>query len=122
MAMKGIFTFIFALHLTASFSQWTRLQQLPSSDIFSLYRNGNALYAGGRNIIYFSFDKGQTWDSTKFIPQLSAVDNIIVFKNELYASSFNLGVQKSVNGGASWQPINTGIIPAVSDFCEWKGD
>lgn len=105
-----------------SFSQWTRVQQLPSSNIFSLFHKGDTLYAGGKNIIYRSRDKGQTWDSTSAIPQFFEVDNIIVYKNELYATCFSIGVFKSSDWGSTWQNINAGIIPFVSDFCEFKGD
>ena len=121
--MKIFFTLIAILSFTFSFSQqWTRAAQLPASDIFSLYHKGNTLYAGGRKVIYVSTDNGQSWDSTASIPQLQFVDNIIVFKNELYASSFNLAVFKSHDGGATWQNIVAGMAPSISDFTEWKGD
>jgi len=120
--MKLSFTLLLLLNFTFSFSQWTRVQQLPASDIFSLYQSNNVLYAGGVNIIYFSSNNGQSWDSTNSIPQLVTVDNIIVFKGELYASSFGFGVSKSADGGNTWQNINAGIDLIVSDFCEWKGD
>jgi len=119
--MKIFFTLIAILNFTISFSQqWTRAEQLPASDIFSLYHKGNTLYAGGRKVIYVSTDKGQSWDSTAPIPQLPFVDNIIVFKNDLYASSFNAAVFKSRDGGATWQNIVAGIAPSISDFVEWK--
>jgi hypothetical protein len=120
--MKITLTLALLLQFTFSYSQWTREEQLPASDIFSLYHNDSVLYAGGINIIYFSSDKGQTWDSTSHIPQLITVDNIIVFKNEIFASSFGRGVYKSPDGGATWQNINAGIPPIIADFCEWKGD
>ena len=118
------FTLTMALLLTFSFSfcQWTRVQQLPSNDIFTIYRNGSTLYAGGKNLVYFSHDKGLTWDSTTTIPQFFEVDNIIVYKNELYASCYSKGVVKSSDEGITWKNLNAGIFPFVSDFCEWTGD
>jgi hypothetical protein len=110
------------LNASLSFSQWTRELQLPASDITALYRQKDTLYAGGNGIVYFSKDKGQTWDSTAFIPQFGSVDNIISYRNELYAASFTHGVRKSTDGGLSWQQINTGLFPHVSDFAEWNGD
>ena len=95
---------------------------MPSSDIFTLYRKDNILYAGGKNIIYISSDKGQTWDSTNNIPLFFEVDNIIVYRNELYAACFSIGVYKSADDGRTWRNINGGIAPFVSDFCEFKGD
>jgi hypothetical protein len=120
--MKLIFTLLLLLNLNVSFSQWTRVEQLPSSDIFSLYKKDSALYAGGIKIVYFSKDNGQNWDSTSQVPQLITIDNIIVHNNELYASSFGRGVYKSADGGITWQNISPGIPPIISDFCEWQGD
>jgi hypothetical protein len=120
--MKIIFTLISLLLFTFSFSQWTRVEQLPSSDIFTLYHKDSIFYAGGKKIIYVSRNKGQTWDSTTAIPQLSFVNNIIVYKNELYATAPHAGVFKSPDGGITWQNISAGIFPDVADFCEYRGD
>jgi hypothetical protein len=105
-----------------SYSQWTRVQQLPSTDIASLYHKDSILYAGGKNVIYYSRDRGQTWDSTSSIPNFFLVTSIIVYRNELYAAAPNRGVFKSPDGGITWQDISSGIFPDVSDFCEFRGD
>lgn len=120
--MKFIFTLASFLSFSTSFSQWTRVEQLPSSEIASLYHTDSALYAGGRNVIYFSKDNGLTWDSTATIPQLILITSIIVYKGELFAAAPNRGVFKSPDGGATWQNISAGIFPDVSDFCEFGGD
>jgi photosystem II stability/assembly factor-like uncharacterized protein len=126
--MKLISTLALLLLFSTSFSQWTRVQQLPSSDIFTLFHKDNVLYAGGTNVIYVSRDKGQTWDSTTALPGLSQgrsiIDNIIVYKNELYAAARPRGIFKSLDGGTTWQNINAGIdsLVIVSDLCEYRGD
>jgi hypothetical protein len=128
--MKIIFTLASLFYFSTSFSQWTRVQQLSSTDIASLYHKDNVLYAGGKNIIYISRNNGLTWDSTSSIPQLFLVTSIIVYKNELYAAAPHKGVFKSPDGGATWQDISAGIFsdipanifPDVSDFCEFRGD
>jgi len=121
--MKLIFTLASVLCFSISFSQWTRVQQLPSSDIFTVYHKDNILYAGGKRIIYVSNDEGQTWDSTAPIPGPPLINNIIVYKDELYAASAPSGVFKSPDGGITWQNISAGLLfPDISDFCEFKGD
>ena len=120
--MKLISTLILVLHFTASYSQWTRVQQLPATDIFTLYHKDSILYAGGTNTVYFSKDKGQSWDSTTIIPSFHTVDNIIVYKNELYAACYSIGVFKSPDGGHTWQNITAGMYPFISDFCEFNGN
>jgi photosystem II stability/assembly factor-like uncharacterized protein len=101
--MKLIFTLVSLLCFSASFSQWTKVEQLTSSDIASLYHKDSILYAGGRNIIYISKDNGQTWDSTNTIPELFLVTSIIVYKGELYAAAPNKGVFKTHDDGTTWQ-------------------
>lgn len=117
-----LITLTLLLFFSTSFSQWTRVSQLPVTDIASVYHKDSTLYAGGKNIIYFSKDKGMTWDSTSAIPQLFLVTGMIVHKNELYATAPNKGVFKSPDGGATWEDISNGIFPDVSDFCEFRGD
>lgn len=85
--MKLIFILVLVLGFSASFSQWTRVEQLPAADIFTFYRNDNILYAGAKRIIYMSNDEAETWDSTAVIPVPSLIYNIKVYKNELYAAS-----------------------------------
>jgi len=119
---KFLITITLLLFFSPSFSQWTRVNQLPSMDIASLYHKDSTLYAGGKNIIYVSKDKGISWDSTSTIPELFLVTSIIIYKNELYAAAPNRGVFKSGDGGTTWQNISTGIFPDVSDFCEFRGE
>jgi len=92
--MKLIFTLVSVLSFSTSFSQWTRVEQLPSSDIFTVYHKDNILYAGGKRKIYVSKDEGQTWDSTTTIPGPPLINNIIVYKDELYAACAPSGVLK----------------------------
>lgn len=120
--MKYIFTLASLFCLSNSFSQWTRVGQLPSTDIASLYHKDNILYAGAKNIIYISQNNGLTWDSTSTIPQFSLVTSIIVYKNELYAAAPHKGVFRSADGGATWQDLSAGIFPDVADFSEFRGE
>jgi hypothetical protein len=128
--MKLLITIISLLCFSTTFSQWKRVEQLPSSEIASFFHKGDTLYAGGKKIIYVSKNNGLTWDSTSTIPQFILVTSIIVYKNELYAAAPRKGVFKSPDGGATWQDISAGIFvnipegifPDVSDFCEFKGD
>ena len=126
--MKFLITLALLVSFSCSFSQWTKVNQLPATDIFTLFHKDSILYAGGTNVIYVSRNNGQTWDSTAAIPGLPPlgffINNIIVFKNELYASIPLHGVFKCSDAGTTWQTINTGIdsFAIVSDFCEYRGD
>jgi hypothetical protein len=120
--MKLLITLVLLSSSSIAFSQWRRVEQLPSSDIGSLYHKDNVLYAGGKNIVYISKNNGRTWDSTSNIPQLFLVTSVIVYKNELYAAAPNKGVFKSNDEGITWLNISASIFPDVSDFCEFRGN
>ena len=120
--MKTIFTLVSILICSFSFSQWTRVEDLPATDIVGLYSNDTVIYAGGRNVIYVSHDKGQSWASINVLPLFGQVDNIILYENEIYVSSFSQGVASSSDAGKTWRDITNGLFPAVSDFCEFNGE
>jgi hypothetical protein len=125
--MKIFFILTFVLSFISCFSQWKRVEQLPSSDIASLYHKNGVLYAGGKNVIYISKNNGLTWDSTSVIPQLFLVTSIIIYENNLYAAAPNRNVFKSADGGttwqsATWQGLTPGTFPDVADFCEFMGE
>jgi hypothetical protein len=125
--MKLIFILAVLTTSFTAFSQWTRIEQLPSSDISSLYHKDNTFYAGGKNVIYISRNNGLSWDSTNTIPQLFLVTSIIVYKNDLYAAAPHRNVLKSHDGGltwegTTWQSLTPGTFPDVSDFCEFRGE
>jgi hypothetical protein len=88
-------------------------------------RNFATLYAGGRagGSVYKSTDGARTWrkvaalgDGYATAVQALAIDpsnSLTVYAAAPYAS--NKGVFKTVNGGATWFPINNGLPQAV--FC-----
>jgi len=121
--MKIFITIALALSFSASFSQWTRIQQLPPSEITSFYHRGDTLYAGGRGVIYISRNNGITWDSTNAIVNFPFVTSIIVYQNELYAVAPNRRAVKSADKGATWQEMfSANDTLDISDFCEFRGD
>lgn len=121
--MRIFITIALVFTFSTSFSQWTRVQQLPPSEITSFYHRGDTLYAGGRGIIYISHNNGITWDSTSAILNFPSVTSIIFFQNELYAVAPNRRAVKSANAGVTWQEMfSADDTLDISDFCEFKGD
>ncbi len=121
--MKIFITIALVFTFSSSFSQWTRIQQLPPSEITSFYHRGDTLYAGGSGVIYISRNNGITWDSTSAIINFPFVTSLIVYKNELYAVAPNRRAVKSGDDGATWQEMfSANDTLDISDFCEFKGD
>ena len=95
---------------------------LPASSVYSIYKKDAILFVGGDDVVYISKNNGNTWDSTSKIPGVRPVDAVIVYNDELYASSFGYGVYKSQNMGRTWTNIENNILPYISQFKEWHGN
>ena len=76
--------------------------------------NSGTLYAASQNQIWKSTDNGSTWTLlAKFATSVSfsglAVDP--GKPTTLYAGTRTIGVQRSVDGGATWTSVNNGLQP-----------
>jgi photosystem II stability/assembly factor-like uncharacterized protein len=108
--------FIFAMFLSFGFlslnaQQWQQVTEIPAGQTTALFATGDTLYAGGLNRIYYTFDGGDTWDSTAIIPM--AEEQIAVVRHtrgRLYVGTEFDGVFSSSNGGQTWQADNTGLV------------
>lgn len=99
---------LFATSLNAQ--QWQQVAEIPAGQTTALFATGDTLYAGGLNRIYYTFDGGDTWDSTAIVPmneeQIAAIQHS---KGRLYVGTEFDGVFSSSNGGQTWQADNTGL-------------
>ncbi|HTL09982.1 MAG TPA: T9SS type A sorting domain-containing protein [Chitinophagaceae bacterium] len=127
--MKYLWLLPALLLFNASYAQWTRVQQLPSSNIFCLFHNDAVFLAGGTNVVYISSNKGQTWTTSAplpgFSPVTSIVSNLIVYKGEWYLSGIRKNqIFKTSDSGLHWQSVNAGMDTAasVTDFCTFNGN
>ncbi|GAB4492592.1 MAG: hypothetical protein OHK0019_14800 [Saprospiraceae bacterium] len=93
-----------------SAQQWQQVAEIPAGQTTALFATGDTLFAGGLNRIYYTFDGGDTWDSTGIVPmnedQIAAIRHV---KERLYVGTEFDGVFSSSNGGQTWQADNTGI-------------
>lgn len=118
------FLFLLLLCGNSVLAQWTRIEQLPATDIVTLFHREGKLFVAGDNLLYYSNNQGANWDSTSKITnrtERTFITAITLFKDALYAGAPGVGVFKSLNNGASWQNITAGIVPEVTDFFEWRG-
>ncbi len=72
------------------------------------------LYAAAGNQVFQSTDAGSTWSLTSRLPSTITVSSLAVnpvTPATLYAGTTTAGVQKSLDGGATWKPATNGIPP-----------
>ena len=89
---------------------WTRVEAVPASDVFSVQHHGTTLYAGTSDVVYIGADEGTTWTATTSVnPAAAGVESVVPTSGALWAGTYGLGVYRSVDMGTNWQPVNAGL-------------
>ena len=92
-------------------AQWTRVPDVPASDVFSVWANGDTIAAGADTAVYVSTDAGTTWKrSSKVAPGVNTINGVWVRNGRLYAGTFGQGVFVSDNLGTTWTGFNQGLV------------
>jgi hypothetical protein len=107
-----------ALGLVAAASpataQWTRVSDLPASDVFSVGVSGDSIVAGTKTLAYVSTDAGASWQPSSQpgvgVPSIRAV---LVRNRRLYAGTSGQGVFISNDLGQTWQGFNEGLVGGI---------
>jgi len=115
--MRGIPVIVFArvvfaliVLATPAQAQWTRVAEVPSSDMFSLTANGDTIAAGLVSTIVISTNGGATWrQSATVAHSLNEISTILVHNGRLYAGTDRSGVFVSDNLGVSWTDYSQGL-------------
>jgi hypothetical protein len=90
--------------------QWTRIPDVPTTDVFTVWSNGDTLTAGTDSTVYFSTDAGRTWrTSVPVASGLNSVSSVVVHDGLLYAGTDRQGVFVSDDLGATWTGYSQGL-------------
>lgn len=81
-------------------------------------RHPDSVYCGANDGVYLSIDGGQNWtrllatvDSQTHSVRSLAIDPIR--SGTVYAGTYGMGVEKTLNGGATWTQINLGLANSL---------
>ncbi|MCX7909076.1 MAG: YCF48-related protein [Ignavibacteria bacterium] len=112
---KAIFLVLFCLSLSSLFSQssrWRLLLPVPTFDVAVNPYNINTIFVGGEgNLIYRSFDAGQTWDTLVIFAKMqsSRLNNVIILPtdtNIVLVGGLNFGnIVRSTDYGNTWKVV-----------------
>jgi photosystem II stability/assembly factor-like uncharacterized protein len=92
-------------------AQWTRVPQVPASDVFSVAATGDTLAAGQDSTVSLSTDGGVTWRrSATVAPGLFSIDSVLVHNGRLHAGTDRQGVFVSDDLGVSWTGYSQGLV------------
>ena len=91
-------------------AQWTRVLDVPSTDVFSVTSNGDTLAVAQVSTVSVSIDTGVTWKTSAVVaPNLNRVRTVLVDRGRLYAGTDNQGVFVSDDLGTTWANYSQGI-------------
>jgi hypothetical protein len=95
-------------------AQWTQVAEIPTTQIFSVWANGDTLAAGADTAVYVSTNAGATWKrSARPVAGVGAIDALRVRNGRLFAGTFGQGVYFSDDLGTSWTAFNEGLVGGV---------
>ncbi len=102
-----LFVFAGANRLAA---QWTKVEAIPSVEIQALHVDGDTLYVGAFDQLYFTSDGGVQWTPTaETDPQNDGINAIIKAGGRLFIGTFGQGVFESNTHGQSWTHRSGGL-------------
>ncbi len=97
-------------------AQWTRIPDVPASDVFSVWANGDTIAAGADTAVYVSTNAGVTWKpSTKVPGGATTINGVWVRDGRLYAGTFGQGVFVSDDLGTTWFAYSQGLVGGFAD-------
>ncbi len=97
-------------------AQWTRVDEIPIANVYSVFTVGDTIAVGSDGHAYVSVNGGTTWiPSAQIVPDSIAVEDVVVRNGKLYAGTHLNGVFVSGDLGASWQDFNQGLVGGFLD-------
>lgn len=109
---------LFALLVAAgpAAAQWTRVPDVPASDVFTVWANGDTIAAGADTAVYVSTNAGATWRrSVKVAAGVTTVKTVWIRNGRLYAGTFGQGVFVSDDLGATWLGFSQGLVGGIAN-------
>ena len=97
-------------------AQWSRVTDLPSSDIFSVSVSGDTIVAGADTAVWVSTNGGATWKpSTRPNASVNEFRSVLVHDERLYAGTFGQGVFVSDDLGDTWSNFSQGLVGGIGN-------
>ena len=97
-------------------AQWTRVLDVPVTDVFSVWSNGDTLAAGTDTSAFVSTDAGTSWHhSIRPTAGVTSMQALWIRNGRLYAGTFGQGVFVSDDLGDTWQAFNQGLVGGPLD-------
>lgn len=101
---------------TPAGASWTRVLDLPASDVYSLWIRGDTLLAGVDQAAWTSVDGGANWVRSADLPGAPTTVEALRFERGiLWAGTLGRGVFRSLDRGVTWQAFSAGLAGGLFD-------
>ena len=114
MKMQSCVVSILCLELvipaTARSLTWTRVEELPATDVESVELHGTTLYAAGIDTVYLGAAFGSNWSPSNALGAGGApILATMPAGGSLWAGTFGQSVFRGSEDGSSWSSFSTGL-------------
>jgi hypothetical protein len=101
---------------TPAWAQWARVDEIPATEVFSVWADADTIAAGTDTVTYVSTNAGTSWQrSATPVDGVAAIEAVRVRNGRLYAGTFGQGAFISDDLGATWTPFNQGLVGGLFD-------
>lgn len=95
-------------------AQWTHVPGLPSTDVFSVFTNGDTIVAGADTSVFISLDSGATWKKSARVGAGVTEIHAVLYRNgRIYAGTLGQGAFISDDLGSTWSGYSQGLVGGV---------
>ena len=99
-----------AIPATARSLTWTRVEELPATDVESVELHGTTLYAAGIDTVYLGAAFGSNWSPSNALGAGGApILATVPAGGSLWAGTFGQGVLRGPEDGSNWSSFNAGL-------------
>ena len=109
--IMAILGFTLCIPGTARAVTWTRVEELPPTDIEAVALYGTILFAAGSDTVYQGAALGTTWSKSSPVGTGGApLIAVIPAGGSLWAGTFGHGVFESPDNGQTWNGMSDGLV------------